>query len=64
MTTLDTKETLATLHRVNAAAKVRRLTINKIVNESRNASSLEALRQMIEQFAEECEQYERNCISK
>ena len=64
MTHLDTQETRATLHRLNATAKVRRLTINKIVVESRNASSLEALRQMIEQLAEECEQYERDCITK
>ena len=64
MTTLDTKETLAALHRVNATAKVRRVTLNRIVQESRNASSLEALRQMIEQLVSECDQCERNAISQ
>ena len=64
MSTLDTKETLAALHRTNAIARVRRLTINEIVRESRNASSLEALRQMIEQLVDQCDTHERDGISQ
>jgi hypothetical protein len=62
--TLDTPETLAALHRTNTVARVRKLSINEIVRESRNASSLEALRTEIERIVAELEATERNAISK
>ena len=64
MTRLDTPATIAALHRTNAIARVRRLTINEIVRESRNASSLEALRDMIAQLVDQCDTHERNHISQ
>jgi hypothetical protein len=64
MSTLDTSATLAALHRTNAIARVRKLTINEIVRESRSASSLEALRVIIEQLADQCNTHEQNNISK
>ena len=60
---LDTPETLAALHRTNALAKVRRLAVNQILRDSRNASSLDALRALIEQTIAELDQREQNAIS-
>lgn len=60
MNTLDTKETLTTLHRVNAMARMRKLTLHSIVRESREAGSLEALRTMIEQLVDQLAVHEQN----
>lgn len=60
MSTLDTKETLASLHRTNALARMRKLTLHSIVRESREASSLEALRSMIEQLVDQLAVHEQN----
>ena len=64
MNTLDTKETLAALHRTNAIAKARKIALNRIAQEARSASSLEALRGMIEQLIDQCDTIEREAISK
>ena len=60
MSTLDTTETLATLHRVNAMARMRKLTLHAIVRESRQAGSLEALQGMIEQLVDQLAVHEAN----
>lgn len=64
MQTLDTRETLATLHRVNAAAKLRFLCVNAMLRASREAGSLEALRGEIERIANELTERERRLISR
>jgi hypothetical protein len=62
--TLDTTVTLGTLSRVNATALHRRLALNHILRESRNASSLEALRSLIEQTMGELDTAERDLIAQ
>lgn len=64
MNRLDTPETLAALHRTNAIAKARKLALNTIDREARNASSLEALRSIIEQTLTQLDTIEREAISK
>lgn len=64
MQTLDTPETIAALHRTNAIAKARRLAVNTIEREARAASSLEALRAIIEQTIADLATIERDAISK
>lgn len=64
MQTLDTPATLAALHRTNAIAKARRLALSTIEREARSASSLEALRTMIEQALADLSTIEREAISK
>lgn len=61
--TLDTTATNAALHRTNAIARLRKMSIHEIVRESRDASSLEALRAQIERIAAELETRELNLIS-
>jgi hypothetical protein len=61
--TLDTPATLAALHRTNAIAKARRLALNEIDRESRNASSLQALRDAIDRINAELAINEAN-VSK
>lgn len=61
--TLDTPATLAALHRTNAIAKARKLAINEIIRESRNASSLQALRDAIDRIGAELGVNESN-VSK
>lgn len=46
---LDTPETIKALARTNDIAKARKLALSTIERESRNASSLEALRLVIDQ---------------
>ena len=60
---IDSNTANATLHRLNALAKVRRLAVNQILRDSRNASSLDALRTLIEQTIAELDQREQNAIS-
>lgn len=64
MNRLDTPETIAALHRTNAIAKARRLALNTIDREARGASSLEALRLIIEQTLADLATIEREAISK
>ena len=64
MSTLDTKETLATLHRVNAIAKIRKLAVNEILRASREAGSLEILRAEIERIEQEMHNNEQHLISQ
>lgn len=61
---LDTKETIAALHRTNTTARTRKMALNEIIRESRNASSLELLRAEIERIVAHCEMIEREAISK
>lgn len=62
--TLDTRETLATLHRLNETAKIRRLCVNAMLRASREAGSLEALRGEIERMANELTEREYHLISR
>jgi len=48
----------------DVVALVRRITLNNMVREARNASSLEALRDAIERLSAECDAHERNNISQ
>jgi hypothetical protein len=59
---LDTPETLKALGRTNDIAKVRKLALNKINMQMRNASSLEGLKQAIEQILVETDTVERNIV--
>ena len=61
---LDTKETIAALHRTNTIARTRKMALNEIIRESRNASSLETLRAEIERIVAHCEMLERDTVSK
>lgn len=64
MSTLDTKETLATLHRVNAIAKIRKLAVNEIFRAAREAGSLEILRAEIERIEQEMHNHEQHLVSQ
>lgn len=63
-TTLDTRETLATLRRLNETAKIRRLCVNAMLRASREAGSLETLRGEIERMANELTEREQHLISR
>lgn len=63
MNTPDTKETLATLHRVNALAKVRKLAINEILRQAKSAPSLERLQAEIERIEQKLFEREQHLIS-
>lgn len=63
MNTLDTKETLAALHRTNAIARLRKMAINEIFRASREAGSLEILRAEIERIEQELHERETLAIS-
>lgn len=60
--TLDTPETLAVLHRTNEIAKARKLAINEVIREARNASSLQALRDAIDRIGSELDVREANAV--
>lgn len=60
----DDATALTTLHRVNALAKIRRLTINAIQRDAREADTLEAVRALIDRAIDDLATIERNCISK
>lgn len=62
--TLDTPATLAALHRTNAIAKARKLALNEIIRESRNASNLQQLRDAIDRICADLGTTEQNAISK
>ena len=64
MNRLDTPETIAALHRTNAIAKARKLALSTIDREARGASSLEALRVIIERTLADLATVEREAISK
>ncbi len=63
MSTMDTKETLATLHRVNAIAKLRKLAINEILRQARSAPTLERLQAEIDRIEQELFEREQHLIS-
>lgn len=60
----DSAETLATLHRLNALAKLRRLTLNAIQRDAREADTLEAVRALIDRALDDLATTEREAISK
>lgn len=60
--TLDTPATLAALHRTNSIAKARKLALNEIICEARNASSLQALRDAVERIEATLQIREANAI--
>lgn len=64
MNCLDTPATIAALHRTNSVAKARKLALSTIEREARDASSLEALRVMIERTLSDLATIEREAISK
>ena len=63
-TTLDTPETLAALHRINAIARARKLALHEIRFEAREASSLEAFRAELDRVLDYLETVERDLVSK
>ena len=60
---IDSNTTNATLHRLTSIAKARRLALNQILRESRNAGSLNALRSQIEQILDTLQTTEEDVIS-
>ncbi len=63
MTTLDTAATLKLLARTNDIAKARKLAINEILRECRNASSIQALCININRIIYECDIRENNACT-
>lgn len=61
---LDTPETIKALARTNDIAKVRKLALSTIERESRNASSLQALRAIIDGVMAELAINEREALRK
>jgi hypothetical protein len=60
----DDATIMATLHRLNAIAKLRRLTLNAIQRDAREADTLESVRALIDRALDDLATTERNCISK
>jgi len=61
-TQLDTNPALALLDRTNAIAKARKLAINAILSECRNASSVQALCVNIDRIVYECDKAEAQAM--